>query len=322
VLSFVAELLLAPDAEAVRSWLVARFQAAVFRPETSPRVYGKMPKRADHWMAIYSLNLALLAVACGEPLRASDIWTQAQEPGRWLQGLSLGWQAAVPPSSWFEVMAHFDVRRTRTADGRNDVELRLFDGEPVERVNPLWSFRQDGSRPFRATYRMDEALRSMHLGNHRSEDVLRHLAEPLLDAIPSAVTRFTVHGPDDAESAAHSLLTLQMKSLANDEDLPGLRRAYDRAVAATAELASETTKAELAIEIAKAELMSTATAVEWLLRMIAHDAGRLGVDAVAGYYQALVDSRWFQPDDLGPFLDAAGITDPLRAEILSGVQAG
>ncbi|MEV7623030.1 hypothetical protein [Actinoplanes sp. NPDC089786] len=308
VLPFLAELL-APVATGVRSWLVGRLRAAVFRPEASQRAYGTMPKRADHWMALYSLNLVLLALACGEPLRGSDIWAHAQEPGRWLQGLSLGWQAAVPPSIWFEVTAHLEVRRTYTPDGRPDVELRRDAGAPAERVDPLWSFRQDGSRPFRTAYRMDEALRSMHLSNHRSEDVLRHLAEPLLDAIPSAVTRFTVHGPGDAESAAHSLLTLQMKSLADDDDLPGLRRAYDRAVTATAELAGE---------ITMAELESTGAAAEWLLRMLAHDAGRLGPDAVAGYCRSVVAAGWFPRGALDRCLDAAGITGPLRAELRAG----
>jgi hypothetical protein len=254
----------------VHAWLIGRLQTAVFRPEISPRAYGTLPKRADHWLSIYSLNLVLLALACGEPLRASDVWTRAQEPGRWLQGLSLGWRAAVPPSSWFDVTAHLEVRRTHTADGRKDVVLRRYAGAPVEKVDVLWSFRSDGAAPFQVTYQMDEALRSMHLSNHLSEDVFRHTVEPLLDDLLPAVTHFTVHGPGDAESVAHSLLTVLMVSAA-DRD-PELPRAYDRAVAAVASMIGR-----------HAPGTDPTNALMLLMRTMAQDAGRLGPARVAGY---------------------------------------
>jgi hypothetical protein len=297
VLSFVADMLAAADPGQVHAWLIGRLQAAVFRPEASPRAYGSLPKRADHWMSTYSLNLALLALACGEPLRASDIWTRAQEPGRWLQGLSLGWQAAIPPSAWFEVTAHLDVRRTYTADGRKDIVLRRYTGEPIEKVDPLWSFRTDGAAPFRAAYEMDEALRSMHLSNRRSEDVFRHAVEPLLDHMPSAVTHFTVHGPGDAESVAHSLLTLLMVSAADQTG--ALRRAYDRAVAAMTEhliLAPDPTNE-----------------VVLLLRTMAQDAGRLGPARVTDYCRQLAGAGFHSltvTRAIYKCMAAAGVTLP------------
>ncbi|MFG1604212.1 NACHT domain-containing protein [Actinoplanes sp. NPDC049265] len=274
VLSFVADMLATSGPGPVHAWLIGRLQAAVFRPEASPRAYGNLPKRADHWMSIYSLNLVLLALACGEPVRASEVWTLAQEPARWLQGLSLGWQAAVPPSSWFEVTAHLDVRRTYAPDGRNDIVLGRYTGEPVEKVDPLWSFRTDGSAPFETAYEMDEALRSMHLSNHLSEDVFRHAVEPLLDHMPRAVTHFFAHGPGDAESVAHSLLSLLMVSAADEE--PGLPRAYDRAVAVLTQFV--------------ALVEDPTNEVILLLRTMRQDAGRLGPARVAHYCRRIAET--------------------------------
>lgn len=274
VLSSVAELLAAGDVSAwsVRDWLVRRLQAVLFRPDTTALAYGRLPKRADHEMGIYTLNLALLALACGEPLRASDIWMHAQDPAHWMRSLALGWRAAAPSSAWFDVMAYVDVRRSYAADGRNDVVLVRTEGGPVERLDMLWAFREDGSKPFRAVYATGEALRSMHLTNNLSDDVVRHTADPLLEHLPAAVARFVVHGPGDAESVAHSLLGVQMMSL--QEDDAALRRAYDRAVGAV----SSVSDAEHEFDL---QLL-------WLLRMMASDAERIGADAVADYRAWLV----------------------------------
>ncbi|GLY94797.1 hypothetical protein [Actinoplanes sp. NBRC 103695] len=279
VLAFVAELLATSEvsARSVRDWLVRRLQAVLLRPETTPLAYGKLPKRADHWMGIYTLNLALLALACGEPLRASDIWTRAQDPAHWLRSLALGWRAAAPSSSWFGVMAYVDVRRVRTDDGRNDVVLARTEGGPVEKLDMLWAFREDGSRPFRAAYDMGEALRSMHLSNNLSDDVLRHTADPLLEHLPGAVTQFVVHGPGDAESVAHSLLLVEMSSLGDDD--VALRRAYDRAVRA--------------VSFAAAEGEDDDREVLWLLRMVVRDAERIGRDDLARHCDELADCAVF-----------------------------
>jgi hypothetical protein len=71
----------------------------------------------------------------------------------------------------------------------------------------------------------------MHLSGALSDDILRHAVEPLLGRLPLAVLGFVLHGRDDAESVAHSLIRLWLSSSLDDEP-ERLRYAYERAALA------------------------------------------------------------------------------------------
>lgn len=301
VLSFAHELLAAGDAAAVRRWLAGRLRAAVTEPQPPP---PRVSKRADHWMATYSLNLTLLVLACGEPLRAGELWTQGYDPADKLRDLALMWRGSTGADRWLDVMAAMQVTRVHT-DRRADIELRL--GPVVsEPIDPLWSHRMWATTApgqFTSHYRREPALQSMQLSNNLSDDVLRHAIEPVLEQMGGAVHFFRVHGPQDAESVAHSLLRLTMCSLGDDE--PALARAYERAVAAVAGYLAD---------------VQAGTAPVLLMRLMKQDAGRLGRDVVAGHCRRIAAAghhTWAAAGAIVECLDAAGVAGAERAEIMA-----
>ncbi|MCA2216080.1 NACHT domain-containing protein [Jidongwangia harbinensis] len=233
VLAFTAALLDDSDRPQIRERLLERLRTALLQPAYVPRAYRPARKRADQWMGTYSLNLVLLTLACGEPLRASELFRQARDPAAWLRAAAQMWRSAVPSGMWLDTLAILTVHRT-WADGRRDVILRPGAGADAEPVDPLWSYGRPDAPPgtgFSAFTPLIRALRSMHLSDHRSDDLLRHAVQPVLDRLPDTLTHFTVHERGDAESIGHGLLALWLASLL-DDDPAGLVRAYDRVVAA------------------------------------------------------------------------------------------
>lgn len=272
VLPFVANLLESTDRASIRQWLVEVLRTAMTRPEPPSSAYRPVDKRIDHWMAMYSLNLVLLALACGEPLRASELFVRAADPAAWLRNAALQWRAAVPSGMWLDVMATMTATRTWSGDKR---DMELLAGPPlaVEEVDPLWANAVEPGRQVDVGSRLGDyfplapALTSMNLSSNLSEDLLRHGLQPLLDRMPWAVTTVMLNGPGDAESIGHSVLELWLTS-ALDHDVHHLKVAYGRA----------------AFALSRYESL---TAMTLFVEMLTRDAGRLPAADVLGWLLAV-----------------------------------
>ncbi|WP_229071088.1 NACHT domain-containing NTPase [Actinoplanes sp. DH11] len=237
VLPFVRELL--GGSADIRAWLTDRLRVAVTRPEFTPRTYRPVDKRTDHWMSTYSFNLAVLTLACGGEVRASELFQHARDPAAWLRDQALMWRAAVPGSMFLDAMASITVVRRWTPDERRDLILvRAVSGADVS-ADALWVHGLRPSAPLRSaeagttlpgSFRLAPALVSMQLSGALGDDLLRHTLEPMLRSMPDEVTGLVVHGPDDAESPARTLLELWQASFV--EGGPDLPDAYERAVVA------------------------------------------------------------------------------------------
>jgi hypothetical protein len=234
VLPFVTALI---DGPAVRPWLLERLRTAVLRPQWTPRAYQPVDRRSDFWMATYSFNLTLLVLACGTPLRASELWQYAADPSYWMRVTARLWTAAVPASMWLDSLSPITVERGWSPDRRRDIVLTASDHPERTTVDLLWSLSvHPDSQPdrslsgFNDDASFDVALRSMSLDGYLSDDLLRHALEPLIATMPHALTEVVVHAPGDAESVARSLLNLWLAGLSPDDDR--LATAYARAVEA------------------------------------------------------------------------------------------
>ena len=233
VLAYVAELLDGPHRKSIRSWLLDTFRSVVHRSEYAPRT-----DTGDQRVALYSLNLALLILTCGEGLRAGEIWPDEEDPSLLMRMVGQSWRSSIPAGYWLDEMAPLTVRRT-WSDRRRDIELMLAtESAPPSTVDPLWTRRippdhhiaTTAGATFDLPVEMDRAMKSMDLTTNMSEDVLRHAAEPFIERVPSALTRFVSHGDGRSESLAHSLVDLLLAPFADDE--AELVDAYDRAVLA------------------------------------------------------------------------------------------
>jgi len=234
VLPFVTGLI---DGPAVRPWLIERLRSAVLRPQWTPRAYRPIDRRSDFWTATYSFNLALLVLACGAPLRASELWQYAADPAYWMRITARLWTAAVPASMWLDSLSPITVTRTWSDDRRRDVVLSATGPAAPSRVDLLWSHGvPPGDHPgpaltgFHDDTSFGIALRAMALDGYLSNDLLRHALEPLIETMPSALTEVVVHGPGDASSVARTLLDLWLAGLGDDDER--LATAYGRAVEA------------------------------------------------------------------------------------------
>jgi hypothetical protein len=165
-------------------------------------------------MATYSFNLLLLTLACGGELRASDLFTRTDDPAAWLRNSALQWQAAVPGDMWMDAMEVIRVTRT-WRDGRRDVVLEYVRAGMPDVPDPtdVYWLSGPGTVPasdtaFRAPFDIPPALRSMHLSNRLSDDVLLHALEPLLHEAPAALTHFVARNDDGHSSVAQSLIRM------------------------------------------------------------------------------------------------------------------
>jgi len=234
ILPFVSGLIRDDERAAFRASLVRRAGESVTRPRHTPGPYQPVDKRIDHWMATYSLNVVLLVLACGDELRASELFTLAADPADWMRGAALQWRAAVPGGMWLEALENVRVRRD-WHHGRRDMAVRLATAEVVP-IDMSWSHRiAPGAPPrsaFLANFTLASALTSMQLSNNLSDDTLLHALEPLLDEAPDALTTFVQHADaPEIESVAHCLLRLWLTST-SDATRSELIAAYRRAASA------------------------------------------------------------------------------------------
>ncbi|MFF5081723.1 NACHT domain-containing protein [Actinoplanes sp. NPDC000266] len=223
VLPFVAGLLDGPDRDRLRAWLTGRTAEAVTRPQYSASRYRPIDKRVDHWMATYSYNLMILTLACGGPLRASDLFDRTTTPAAWLRNSALQWQAAVPGGMWMDVMEVLEVTRD-WHNGRRDIVLELAPewtrdnpGPPdVYWMNGLDAVQSD--MPFTAGVELRPALRSMLLANHLSDDVMVHALGPLIEGMPETLTQFIAPEEGSHTSVAHALVRMWLAASQNHRE--------------------------------------------------------------------------------------------------------
>jgi hypothetical protein len=265
------------DGPAARAWLLERLRAAVLRPQWKPRAYQPVDRRGDFWTATYSFNLTLLVLACGTPLRASELWQYAADPAYWMRITARLWTAAIPASMWLDSLAPIAVGRSWAPGRRRDIVLTTSESPVPATVDMLWSLSvhpddtpERSLTGFNDDTSFEVALRSMALDGYLSGDLLRHALEPLIATMPRALTEVVVHAPGDAESVARSLLDLWLATLADDDT--GLAAAYARAVDA----------------VTASRAPSRATAL--LRASLSRDAARLPADAVAHWQAALTEA--------------------------------
>ncbi|MCO8270722.1 hypothetical protein M1L60_08925 [Actinoplanes sp. TRM 88003] len=271
VLPFVADLLDGPDRDRLRAWLAGRTAQAVTRPTYAESPYRPVDKRTDHWMATYSFNLLLLTLAAGGVLRASDLFTRANDPAYWMRGSALQWRAAMPGDMYMDAMEVITVTRVWHR-GRRDVELTYGPGpRPADLdVNWLNDF-PPGLEPapvWRSRFQLPPALKSMHLSNNLSDDTFLHALEPLIEQLPESLTTWVRTDGDADESLARSLVELWLAS-AFEEEPVALAARYER--------------------VSKAVTAAGVTpAVTLLMQALRSDADRLPPDRVVAVTRILV----------------------------------
>lgn len=297
VLSYAVELLAAADRATIRLWLLRRLNQALTVPSPTSRGYRPGTRRIDHWMATYSLNLVLLTLACGAPLRATEIFPDDAEPSARLRRAGLVWRGSTASGKWMDVAAAVSVTRTWT-DGRRDLVLTLGAGAP-QPVDPLWSHHiEPGAAQARpemiVEFPLPAALTSMALTNNLGDDAVLHAVQPFITHVPETLTHFTVHGPGDAESIAHGLTALMLTSLLSI-DIEELTRVYDRACVAFSKGGwAGTTRLDT---IGKVQTV--------ILRSLRRDAGRLRPDDVLRWLRLFADEpdHSMNPDNREVALD-------------------
>ncbi|GAB3853042.1 NACHT domain-containing protein [Dactylosporangium cerinum] len=289
VLRFIAGLLEAPDRDRIRAWLVGRTAQAVTRPQYAESRYRPVDKRIDHWMATYSFNLLLLTLACGGELRASDLFTQTGDPAAWLRNSALQWQAAVPDGMWMDAMEVVKVTRSWRDDNRDIVLEHARERMPdlPDPTDVYWTNELEPGgnldEAFGAAFEILPALRSMHLSNHLSGDLLLHALEPLIHRIPAALTQFAPQdGGGGHTSVAQSLIRMWLavpQNLSSEE----LVAVYE-----------EASNAPRVLAYGK---LSTASGevTELLLGTMRADAYRLPAQAVCGIVHELIDEAIVTP---------------------------
>src|SRR5262249_23098747 len=147
-----------------------------------------------------------------------------------------------PPEGFTALVERIDARREWNGDAR---ELRIVPRTPDAdlSIDPYWTYNYppssdergsgDGRWWFGWTMReVDALLRQERFLCGHDEDVLLHAVEPLIASIPEALVGFGGYWPDQAPSAAHTLLTLLL--VPPDADPSRLLAAYHRCLAVSA----------------------------------------------------------------------------------------
>ncbi|MFI7600594.1 NACHT domain-containing protein [Actinoplanes sp. NPDC049681] len=273
VLPFVSSLLAGEDRTAIREWLVDALRAALIRPAYPAHEYRPVDKRVDHLMATYSLNLTLLALACGEPLRASELFVHAGDPASWLRGAALQWEAAVPSGIWNELVATLTVIRTRDGD-RRDLVLDPTSERRFPAVDLDW-IAAGGTVPY------DRVANRLQLTAGTGADLLRMAVEPLAGWMPDALTTIVAVGEEDADTVAHCLVRVWVSSARRSA---GLAADYDRAIATLFGGGPEQAASQLHF----------GRAARLLLGMLSRDAGRLPVGDVLAWLRLVAGSGYLR----------------------------
>ncbi len=282
VVPFLARRLDGPAGAPVRAWLMSALRAALDRPQYGELAYRPVEKPADEWMATYSFNLMLLALACGGPVRASDVFPDADDPAARMRRVAARWAAATDGITWGGMLDAMTVRHGWAGD-RRDLVLEFGAGDAPDEVDPFWIFgrgpgteRPEPGVTLRYYARQRHVSKSLHLTGAMGDDMMRHALEPLIGRTGESATTFVVHPDGDVESVARSLLTVWTVSAADGRG-DALPRAYRRA----------------AFAVARSEPSDLTPNARLLLRMLAADAARLPADDVLLCLRTIVGSRFY-----------------------------
>ena len=277
VLPFVTELLAEQDRAPIRAWLLEAVRVATIRPEFPERAYRPLEKRRDHLMATYSLNLALLTLACGEPLRASEIFLHAADPAHWLRVAALQWEAAVPSTVWGELAETMTVIRAWD-DERRDVVLDATSQRRFPRVDPAWITH---GRLSPDTLAYESVANRLQLTSEAGADLLRLAVEPLAEWIPDTIMSVVSVGEDGVDTVARCLTQVWIASSRRADTLAA---DYRRAVAVLFGGGPEQSGRQLHF----------GRAARLLLSMLTRDAGRLPVADVLSWLRSVMASGYFR----------------------------
>lgn len=327
VLSFIEVLMRQPDTGRLRAWLVRRASSALTRPQYTPRKYQPVDKRIDHWMATYSFNLVLLILKCGGELRASDLFTETDDPADWLQGAALQWRAAVPSRMWLETMAILSVGREWHGD-RRDIVVSPLPAALGAMADPNWFNRRppagdhSAGGAYDSEFELVPALNSMRLSNDLADDALLHAVTPLLLGLAGSVSSFVVQEENRVESAGFSLTELWMASALDaprDVKISAYRRAIRAALGNSQGMADsaallmhslyvDTTRLEPAdvLRLINDMLVAKGLDFERAATLAVHCLLAPGMDSGPGWHSVLTDVLLYGIDVLEvPLLAAA-----------------
>ncbi|RLK09753.1 hypothetical protein DER29_6315 [Micromonospora sp. M71_S20] len=290
VLPFIAGLLDGPDRDRIRTWLTGRTSQAMTRPQYAESRYRPVDKRIDHWMATYSFNLFLLTLACGGALRASEVFTRTDDPAAWLRNSALQWQAAVPGGMWMDAMEVLTVTRT-WHHGRRDIVIEYAGGWTPDLPDPTDVYWANALAPgesrdktSEAAFETSPALRSMHLSNRLSDDMLLHALEPLIRRIPAAWNQFAEGEDGSGISVAHAFIRMWL-AVSLDTPSEELVAACRDASAAVADLAP----------IDRRDSPAIGDATEIVLGTMRAEARRLPPEKVCEIVHELIDEGKVTP---------------------------
>jgi NACHT conflict system protein len=291
-LSFVQSLL-GEDTQrrtAVREWLIEAFRAAVVRSDVSLAAYQPATIAISHRLAVYHLNLFLLAVACGEPVAAHELYPTVDDPVASLSRTTQQWLASLTTEDWRILARSLVVQRTWTG-GRRDTRLSLAaPSETLEPVDPFWihgfgpgsEFRSYAAgRGFANFIDLDLTLQTVQLRGDLGEEIIRHAIEPFLARLSPTLNAFAVWQPGQAESIARAMIRLWVTS---HLDEPALVEAYDRCVFAICSRAWGPTGVPHP---------PSWPALTVLLQTLARDAGRLPIERVIQWARTISDAEPF-----------------------------
>jgi hypothetical protein len=152
---------------------------------------------------------------------------------------------AVPAPLWLDVVENVLIYRpwergSRTLSLTWEENATLMEHD----VEPMWSSAIEPDSPitgFTADFALYPLLQSMHMTGNVGDDALRHAVEPLIAYLPDTIAAFAVHGREDAESVAHSLINLWLASAFADNDK--FVAAYRRAAAAVSGMSGPSERA-------------------------------------------------------------------------------
>jgi hypothetical protein len=295
VLTFLQDLLTpaAVGVAAVRLFLIDAFRFATTRRDLPLEAYQPAPLPPANRHVVYQLNLLLLALCCGEPIRAGELFPQSPDTATSMRHAALHWRAALGPEGFTGLVYALDVRWGWTND-RRDVTLRLGTGdEPVEPVDPhwihefgpgSWGWTAERRSGFSGHISVQDIVRSLQLRGGLGDNVLRHALEPVMTRMGEALTSFVCQSVREAESIARSLIELWLTSHLH-EPTDQLITAYERAVLGVT-----------GYGWGPGEHPDSRPAVTLLLSMMERDVHRLPASCLLDWLDTIVRSDRFRPE--------------------------
>jgi hypothetical protein len=241
IMSFVTEMFQAlaePRRQQLRTVLLRLF-AEVFSPRHDARYNDYTPQTlpVPTRYAVYSANLATLAVLADGEVVGRSLFPMARDPvGEWRR-LALLWRSQLPREGWAGLIGAISLDRIWENDQREVVlSSGRRKGQQSRSADPHWSCNRGPSHEYRQVRRPfgwmivnDVWLRDQAwFLCDDSDDTLVHALEPFAGDFNAVISGFHSYWPDQghAVSAANALIRLWLAS-SSDCALDELIGAYD-----------------------------------------------------------------------------------------------